>query len=93
MAFEVMILFAAAAMQQTAAPQEGERIVVTGDKPEDQKRVCKESEEIGSIIPKRVCRTKGEWASMQREKERRTRAYNDDKTSMSSRTKRPGVIE
>jgi hypothetical protein len=91
MPLEMMIVFAAAALQQTTAPQQSERIVVTGEKPEDQKRVCKETEEIGSIIPKRVCRTKGEWASLKAETERRTRAYNQDKNNMSSRVKRDSL--
>jgi hypothetical protein len=92
MAFEILALISAAAVQQ-AVQQPVDQIVVTGEKPEDRKRVCKETEEIGSIIPKRVCRTKGEWASAEREKDRRTRAYNNDKAGMSSRVKRPGTLE
>jgi hypothetical protein len=88
MPFELLVLLSAAAVQQPVR-QPVDQIIVTGEKPEDRKKVCKESEEIGSIIPRRVCRTKGEWASAEREKQRRTRAYNDDKTSMSGRVKRP----
>jgi hypothetical protein len=43
----------------TAAPQE--EIVVKGEVPDADKRVCKSSVSTGSIMPKKVCKTKGEW--------------------------------
>src|SRR5687768_3292871 len=92
MAFEILFLVAAAAAPQTpaAAPATQGTIVVTGELPDDQKKVCKAAEEeIGSIIPKKVCRTKGEWAAMKRQNERRTRSYINDKNSMSSRAGAP----
>lgn len=36
-------------------------IVVTGQIPDADKRVCKTEVATGSIIPKRTCRSKGEW--------------------------------
>jgi len=48
-----------------AAPQEppGD-VVVTGKIPDANKRVCKQTGATGSIIPKRECRTKGEWEEL-----------------------------
>jgi hypothetical protein len=84
----------ALAAQQVPAPGTGETVVATGETPDDKKRVCKAAEEeIGSIIPKKVRRTKGEWAAIKRQNERRTRDFNSDKKSMASRTKRPGSIQ
>ena len=85
----MLLLSAAAPEQQTAPPpNSGETIVVTGELPEDRKPVCKPVEEIGSIIPRRVCRTKSEWASLARDTERRTRDYVNNKNAMSGRTVR-----
>lgn len=33
---------------------------------DDNKRVCRSVETLGSKIPKRVCRTQGEWAQLDR---------------------------
>ena len=38
-----------------------EDIVVTGDKPNPDKKVCKRSVATGSIMPKVTCRTVSEW--------------------------------
>jgi len=82
----VALISVAAAVEAVPAPPAPAPVVVTGELPDDQKRVCKPAEEeIGSIIPKKVCRTKGEWAAMKRANERRTRAYMDDKNTMSGR--------
>ena len=82
------LLALAAVEPATVAPQDP--VIVTGELPDDKKKVCKQMEEIGSIIPRKVCKTKGEWASTARGNEKRSRAYADDKNSMSSRVKRPG---
>ncbi|HXG80591.1 MAG TPA: hypothetical protein VNJ05_02205 [Sphingomicrobium sp.] len=47
-----------------AKPQSSETIVVTGKIPDANKKVCKTEAATGSIIPKRICRTKGEWAEI-----------------------------
>lgn len=86
----VTLVFSAAVVQ--APPKVDESIVVTGELPDDKKRVCKQVEEIGSILPRRICRTKGEWTSLARGVEQRTDAYVNDKNTMSSRVKRPGAL-
>ena len=50
----------ALAIIQTPEPEPPE-VVVEGKIPDANKRVCKSEGTTGSIIPKRVCRTKGEW--------------------------------
>ena len=49
---------------QAATADPPEDIVVTGEIPDADKRVCKTQTATGSIIPKRTCRTKGEWEEM-----------------------------
>ena len=49
------------AMLQAAPKEPPGDIVVTGKIPDADKRVCKQTGATGSIIPKRECRTKGEW--------------------------------
>ena len=52
------------AVSPTVAEQPGDRdedIVVTGDKPNPDKKVCKRSVATGSIMPKVTCRTVSEW--------------------------------
>lgn len=51
----------AQAMIQAAPPEPSEEIVVKGEIPDANKRVCKLAGTTGSIIPKRECRSKGEW--------------------------------
>jgi hypothetical protein len=51
---------------QTAAPPPAaapapETITVTGKLPDGHKRVCQTSAQTGSILIKRVCKTKQEW--------------------------------
>lgn len=45
-------------------PESQETIVVTGKIPDADKRVCRTDVTTGSIIPKRTCRTKGEWEAI-----------------------------
>ena len=45
-------------------PEPQETIVVTGKIPDADKRVCRTDVTTGSIIPKRTCRTKGEWEAI-----------------------------
>lgn len=45
-------------------PESQETIVVKGKIPDADKRVCKTDVTTGSIIPKRTCRTKGEWEAI-----------------------------
>jgi hypothetical protein len=59
-------LIVPAAAQTTAAPQpppSGD-IVVKGQIPDADKSVCKMTGATGSIIPKRECRTKGDWENI-----------------------------
>jgi hypothetical protein len=49
------------AMLQAVPKEAPSDIVVTGKIPDADKRVCKQTGATGSIIPKRECRTKGEW--------------------------------
>jgi hypothetical protein len=46
------------------AAAEPEDVVVTGKIPDADKKVCKTDVVTGSIMPKRICRTKGEWAAI-----------------------------
>jgi hypothetical protein len=48
-----------------APPDQG--VVVTGELPDAQKRVCKSSAPTGSIIERRVCRTKAQWEELRRQ--------------------------
>jgi len=51
----------APASNETVLPQDpadSEEIVVEGEVPEKQRRICETRTETGSIIPKRVCRTR-----------------------------------
>ena len=53
-------------LAQTAAPSTvtapaPETITVTGKLPDGHKRVCQTSAQTGSILIKRVCKTKQEW--------------------------------
>ena len=41
-------------------PADNQEIVVEGEVPEKQRRVCETRTETGSIIPKRVCRTRAQ---------------------------------
>jgi hypothetical protein len=61
-----LFLVHAAAVGQSApqgqpASPEGREIVVKGELPDAKKRVCKSSVATGSILSKKVCRTKEEW--------------------------------
>ena len=62
----IILAFSVPALAQQAPPAgaaapEGQEIVVEGELPDAKKRVCKSSVATGSIMSKRVCRTKGEW--------------------------------
>ncbi len=53
----------APASNETVLPQDpadSEEIVVEGEVPEKQRRICETRTETGSIIPKRVCRTRAQ---------------------------------
>ena len=55
---------APAIAQQTATPspaKDDDPIVITKAKPDDNKRVCKASVATGSIMTRRICKTKREW--------------------------------
>lgn len=54
-------LHAQTAAPAAAAPATPETITVTGKLPDGHKRVCETSAQTGSILIKRVCRTKQEW--------------------------------
>ena len=47
--------------KQSTKPED---VVVTGKIPDADKKVCTTEASTGSIIPKRTCRTKGEWEAM-----------------------------
>ena len=49
---------------QSAEVDPPDDIVVTGKIPDADKKMCKTEAATGSIIPKRICRTKGEWEAM-----------------------------
>ena len=62
----LMIALSGALHAQTAAPSTvtspaPETITVTGKLPDGKKRVCQTTSQTGSIMIKRVCRTKQEW--------------------------------
>ena len=62
----LMVGLSGAVHAQTAAPPTAaspapETITVTGKLPDGKKRVCQTSAQTGSILIKRVCRTKQEW--------------------------------
>jgi len=44
-----------------AAPPAPPEIIVEGQLPDAKKKVCKQTNSTGSIIPTRTCRTKAEW--------------------------------
>ena len=48
----------------TAQPIDPEEVVVRGQIPEPDKKVCKTEPSTGSIIPKRACRPKWQWELM-----------------------------
>ena len=71
----------------TAQPIDPEEVVVRGQIPEPDKKVCKTEPSTGSIIPKRVCRPKWQWELMrqraiaaleQLDRERRARQHVQD---------------
>jgi len=49
---------------QAADSQDKNPIVVTGEKPTRDKKVCKRETTTGSIMPKNTCRTVAEWDEM-----------------------------
>ncbi|HYC63778.1 MAG TPA: hypothetical protein VEC14_03520 [Reyranellaceae bacterium] len=55
---------APAIAQQPPAQPEPEPITVTGEKPADEKLVCKMTD-TGSMMRKRVCLPKSEWAKLE----------------------------
>lgn len=54
-------LLAQTAPPSTVAAPAPDTITVTGKLPDGQKRVCQTSAQTGSILIKRVCKTKQEW--------------------------------
>ena len=51
----------ATAADPGASPLPGPDVTVTGKRPDRDKRVCVSDVTIGSIMPKTICKTKGEW--------------------------------
>jgi len=76
-----VMLFPAAAAADPVTPPAPDEVTVTGKRPDQDKRVCKSDVTTGHIMPKTVCKTKGEWeeerqrglAQVQRLKDDRTR--------------------
>ena len=56
------VMFALVAMAAPAAALDNSGS--TAEKPVKEKRVCKSETGTGSIMPKRVCRTKAEWNAL-----------------------------
>ena len=64
----------------TAAEKQKD-VVVTGERPKSQKRVCKRSVATGSIMPTVTCRTVAEWEEVrERSVANLERMKNDQKT-------------
>ena len=55
--FAVLAIAAAPASSQEAAPQPIER-------PVKERKICKSEVGTGSIMPKRICRTKADWDAL-----------------------------
>ena len=58
-------VFGSLAVLVLAQASQGPEVVVDGQRPDSQKRVCKTSVATGSIMPSRTCRTKAEWEAIQ----------------------------
>jgi hypothetical protein len=55
---------AVAAIGPTAAQSSQPAAPATADQPTTEKKVCRRQIGTGSIMPKRVCKTKAEWAAI-----------------------------
>ena len=58
------MLYYDTAINFTREIEVGHKITLTGKIPDADKRVCRTDVTTGSIIPKRTCRTKGEWEAI-----------------------------
>ena len=62
---------------QAAAPATG----ATAEKPAEEKKVCRREETTGSIMTRRVCHTKAEWAQIDEPNQRANDQFNNARRS------------
>lgn len=71
-AFALAYLAAASAPPANAVPAAPAQPAVPAPKPPKEKKVCVSETELGSIMPKRVCRSQTEWQAYTKEITART---------------------
>ena len=59
-------IHSAAALAQSTPEAQSQDVIVEGQIPDANKRVCRQMTPTGSILPTRICRTKGEWEEIRR---------------------------
>ena len=76
----VPVLMAVTVAAIPAAAQDNAGTAQPAEKPAKEKKVCKSDVGTGSIMPKRICRTKAEWDALTEQSRGnldRTRAVNN----------------
>ena len=72
MAVSVVLAFLGAAAAATPASAPAPAAAAQGAKPVKEKKVCVSENVMGSIMPKRVCKTQTEWEVVNKENARRS---------------------
>ena len=74
-----LMLFPAVAPADPVTPPAPDEVTVTGKRPDQDKTVCRSDVTTGSIIPKRVCKTKGEWEEIRQRGLAQVQRLKDDR--------------
>jgi hypothetical protein len=73
----VRVIFAAALAVTGTAVSAQDAAQPAPAQPVKEKKICRAETSTGSIMAKRVCRTKAEWSAINEQNERHTDAFRD----------------